>query len=94
MRLDVEGECLYSAHLVMRVQSAGLWCLQGARSLGLLSGSVKSAVYESKWKRGVGTRSGMKRAREGSKKEKREHVCLVTTVLASNSGHLTRENLA
>lgn len=35
IRLDEDGECLDSAHPVMSVQSSRMWCLQGARSLGL-----------------------------------------------------------
>lgn len=39
IKLDVDGGCLDSAHPVMRVQSSRMGCLQGARSLGLHSGS-------------------------------------------------------
>lgn len=80
----------------MSVQTSKMWCLQGARCLGLRNDGYEasnlSKQVEGGWA-GKG-RDEVERARDGSKEEERERVHWALTVFASKSVHFSQENLA
>lgn len=69
IKLAVDGGCLDSACPVMSVRSSRMWGLQGARSLGLRSGSCEvSDLSKPSGGGGAGEgRGGTDRMREGSR---------------------------